>query len=345
MDFKLQYRTNIQFSIKLGKELEDVISDLQIAYGPDCPDRTTISRWFHFFRRGGSSVEDAPREGRPLNPVNSRTLDQITKILKENGKISLSILAGIIGEQKGYVANLIYTRLQHRRVQARWVPKILTTEQKSYRVYTSKQILADYKDSWNYLFENFLTVDETWVYYEPILTPSTAGEWQLPGQKVPQVGRIKKVPKKTMATVFWNCKGIVHIDFLKTGKSINSEYYVDLLEKVHQKIPKGKKTKVIFLDDNCPAHTAKITQAKIKEMKWTKLVHPPYSPDLAPSDYYLFRNMKKELLNTRFDNNNDLKCKIMAYFDSKSTDWFYHGIEMFKDQLDLVIKNKGGYID
>ena len=53
--------------------------------------------------------------------------------------------------------------------------------------------------------------------------------------------------------------------------------------------------KLIFLHDNAPCHRAKIVSETLKELKWEVLSHPPYSPDLAPSDYHLFRSMSHDL--------------------------------------------------
>jgi len=49
------------------------------------------------------------------------------------------------------------------------------------------------------------------------------------------------------------------------------------------------------LDDNDPAHQALATQKKLASLGFHCLDHPPYSPDLAPSDYHLFPGLKKRL--------------------------------------------------
>ena len=344
MDNREKYRVIIEFYVKNGKDLATTTTDLKNVYGNECPHSTTISRWWTFFRRGGEGTADGSRAGRPLNPVNPRLLKEITWELETDPKISLSALAANIGQPKGYISNIIYTRLDFLRVSAKWVPKILTEAQKQARIRNAKMILAEYRDRQSELIDNLLTVDETWVYYEPTLNQKTAGEWQHPGQRPPEIGRVKNNPKKTMATVFWNSTGVVHIDYLATGKSINSDYYINLLEQVRQKIPKGKKSKVIFLQDNCPAHKSKKTTEKLGQLRWNVLEHPPYSPDLAPSDFYLFRNMKKELLKTSFSDSVDVESKVNAYFDSKPAQWFSRGFEMFFEQLELVIRKKGEYI-
>ena len=63
----------------------------------------------------------------------------------------------------------------------------------------------------------------------------------------------------------------------------------------------GRVTKVVlFLRDNAPAHRALATQKKLAYPGFQCLDHPPYSPDLAPSDYHLFSGLKKQLNGRHF---------------------------------------------
>jgi transposase len=99
-----------------------------------------------------------------------------------------------------------------------------------------------------------------------------------------------------MAAVFWDSKGIIHLDFLTGQKTINAQYYSTLLnEKVMSAIRlkrRKRQDSVYFLQDNARPHTAALTMATLLKLKWDVLLHPPYSPDLAPSDYHLFGPMK-----------------------------------------------------
>ena len=52
-----------------------------------------------------------------------------------------------------------------------------------------------------------------------------------------------------------------------------------------------KDTKVIFQHDNARPHVGKIVKATLKALGWDVLLHLPYSPDIAPSYYHLFRLM------------------------------------------------------
>jgi transposase len=95
-----------------------------------------------------------------------------------------------------------------------------------------------------------------------------------------------------MDAVFWDSKGIIHLDFLTGQKTINAQYYSTLLkEKVKPAIGSKRRKRqdsVFFLQDNTRPHTAALTVATLLKLKWDVLPHPPYSPDLAPSDYHSF---------------------------------------------------------
>ena len=95
-----------------------------------------------------------------------------------------------------------------------------------------------------------------------------------------------------MATFFWDWQGVIHVDFLTEARKVNAAYYSDLLatdvkEKIRSKRKTGGK-RVAFFQDNANPHTAKTTMETLRKLKWNLLTHPPYSPDLASSDFYLF---------------------------------------------------------
>ncbi|MCP6710980.1 hypothetical protein NL489_26900, partial [Klebsiella pneumoniae] len=102
---------------------------------------------------------------------------------------------------------------------------------------------------------------------------------------------------------------IIFIDYLEKGKTITGTYYSLLLDRLktelQEKRPRLAHKKVLFHHDNAPAHTSAVVAAKLMEIGFQNVSHPPYSPDLAPSDYYLFPNMKKWLAGKRFYSNEE----------------------------------------
>ena len=96
-----------------------------------------------------------------------------------------------------------------------------------------------------------------------------------------------------MLFVWWNWKGVVFFELLPKNKTINSDVYRRQLNKlnaaVKEKWPELVNRKgVIFHHKNATPHTSLATRQKLLRLGWEVMLHPPYSPDLAPSDYFLF---------------------------------------------------------
>jgi len=112
----------------------------------------------------------------------------------------------------------------------------------------------------------------------------------------PKKFRVQKSAGKVLASIFRDQDGILLIDYFPKSQTINVEYYSSLLVQLKDILKvkhRGKVTKgVLFLHDNAPAHRALATQKKLAYLGFQCLDHPPYSPDLAPSDYHLFPELK-----------------------------------------------------
>ena len=79
-------------------------------------------------------------------------------------------------------------------------------------------------------------------------------------------------------------------------------------------------------------HKSRVAQAATRECKFEQLNHLPYSPDLAPSDSYLFRNLKSHLGGTRFRNDDELKAATEAWFEDQIDDFYFKGIDCLKEK-------------
>jgi histone-lysine N-methyltransferase SETMAR len=87
-----------------------------------------------------------------------------------------------------------------------------------------------------------------------------------------------------------------------------------------------------------------MTQQKIKELNLEILDHPPYSTDLAPSDYHLFMSLQNHLNNKKFERFEGVNDAIIAYFESKSRSFYKAGIEKLVTRWETVIASNGNYI-
>ncbi|KAJ7338369.1 hypothetical protein JRQ81_011528 [Phrynocephalus forsythii] len=109
--------------------------------------------------------------------------------------------------------------------------------------------------------------------------------------------KVQKSAGKLMLSFFWDSRRVMLTDYLSKSETLNSYYYCNLLEKLcdalkqkhHGMISKG----VCLLADNAPVHTAQASFVTTHRLGYELLQHPPYSPHLAPSDFFLFPEMKK----------------------------------------------------
>ena len=87
---------------------------------------------------------------------------------------------------------------------------------------------------------------------------------------------------------------------------------------------RGNVTKgVLFLHDNAPAHRALVTQKKLAYLGFQCLDHPPYSPDLAPSNYHLFPGLNKQLKVRHFSSDVEVIAIVEAWLDGQHSDFFF----------------------
>ena len=74
--------------------------------------------------------------------------------------------------------------------------------------------------------------------------------------------------------------------------------------------------------DNAPAHREIGTQKKLSYVGLQCFDHPPYSQDLAPSDYHLFPGMKKRLIGRHFSSNVEVIAAADTWLDGQTSDFF-----------------------
>ena len=154
---------------------------------------------------------------------------------------------------------------------------------------------------------------------------------------------------KVMDPVFGDAHGVLFIDYLAKGKAISCERYIGQLmrlkNEIGEKRPQIKKKKVLFHQDNALCHKSLTTLAKFDELSFKLLPHPPYSPDLAPSDYYLFAGLKKMLQGKRFYSYEEVITETNAYFEAKDKSFYKKGIEMLEKRWTDCVAFEGDYVD
>ncbi|UYV63544.1 SEC14L2 [Cordylochernes scorpioides] len=150
------------------------------------------------------------------------------------------------------------------------------------------------------LLKRVITGDETWIYGFHSETTQQASEWRFKNEPRPKKARMAPSQVKVMLMVFFDYQGIVHHEFQQQDSTITSDSYLGVLrrlrEAIKQKRPELWRSKSWILHhDNAPAHTTLTISKFLQDHSTSVFPQPPYSPDLAPCDFFLFENLKKKV--------------------------------------------------
>ena len=101
-----------------------------------------------------------------------------------------------------------------------------------------------------------------------------------------------------MLLAYFDSKGVIYTDYVPRGKTVNSQYIIESLGRF-LKIYKDKRSARAGQDwflhwDNAPVHSAAVVQQFLANQSIKTIAHPPYSPDLAPADFFLFPQGEKQ---------------------------------------------------
>ena len=101
---------------------------------------------------------------------------------------------------------------------------------------------------------------------------------------------------------------------------------------------------VVFHHDNASPHISLVTRQKLRELGREILMHPPYGPDLAPSDYHLFRSLKNSLNGVKLASKEVCENHLVQFFAQKSQKFSSVGIMILPDKWQKIIDQNGTYI-
>jgi len=102
---------------------------------------------------------------------------------------------------------------------------------------------------------------------------------------------------------------------------------------------------VLFLQDNARAHTAHRTRCTLQQLGWEVLPHPPYSSDLAPSDFHLFGPLKEFLGGQHFSTDDEVKQAVLGWFSRTDKAFNAEAFQALVKRLDKCINVAGEYVE
>jgi [histone H3]-lysine36 N-dimethyltransferase SETMAR len=339
-------RYYIFVSWKNGHDATKIHEELINAEGEHALSLSTVRRWIAKFKDGETQVNDKPRSGRPREAVTQEKIAKVKELVTNDLHITTQILEDEIGISHDRIVHILHNELNLHKVCAKWIPYKLLAEHKEKRVEISKQSLEVLKKGYN----NIITGDETWIYFFTVSSKESNKVWLEKGENRPQIVRTAQNSKKRMFCFFYTVDGVIARIVIEKGKTVNGELYrKKILPQVFSNFMKkgGRNTvrDVMLHHDNATPHKAAVVTEYLKEERVKLLSHPPYSPDLAPCDFYLFPKIKKELGGRRFNNIENLSRAIQAIVENIPKEEYYKSFDSWQNRLKKCIEVEGEYFE
>ncbi|UYV64164.1 hypothetical protein LAZ67_2006834 [Cordylochernes scorpioides] len=304
---KMDQRTCIKFCVKNEIKCADAFRMLTVAYGEATLDRSNVYRWYKIFSEGREDVNDE-RAGRPSTSTTEEKINEVEKMILANRRITVREVAEDLNISIGSCHSIFINDLGMRRVATKFVSKLLNCDQKQHRMNIANEMLDSVRDDPN-LLQRVITGDEAWVYGYDVETKAQSSQWKLPHEPRPKKARQVRSNVKVLLKVFFDCRGVVHNEFLPQGRTVNKEYYLQVCAKQSARNARicGRTKKWLLHHDNAPAHTSLLVRDFLAKNNTLMMPQPPYSPDLAPCDFFLFPKLKRPMKGQRYATLDEIK--------------------------------------
>ena len=240
---KVEYRVVIRYLYLKGKTGKEIHGEVADVYGSSAPSSAQVKFWVGEFKRGRTSLEDEARSGRPLDATDEEMCKKVRDLVYSDKQIQVEEVEQALGISHRSVSTILHDRLGMRKLTARWVPKSLSDEQMATRASVCSALLKRFRSKDDFLLR-LVTVDETWVHYYEPENKAKGRQWVGPGSPRPKKFKTQPSAGKVIATVFWDAKGVIMLDFLPKRNTITGVYYANLLDQLRTAIREKRRSKL-----------------------------------------------------------------------------------------------------
>ncbi|UYV76479.1 hypothetical protein LAZ67_14000549 [Cordylochernes scorpioides] len=288
-----------------------------------------VFEWHSRFKAGRISIEDDLRQGRPKIQRTDENVQKITDLIKENPRTTLLELEQDTGISKTTIGRIVTK---------------------------SKRLLQNSSQDSSLMSKNcvglqpIITGYETWVYgYDPE-TKHQSAEWRCQGELRPKKSRLLKSRNKVLLVAFLDKKGIFHHEYIPAGQTVIKDMYLGILRRLREAIRKKRPEKWtnggwILHHDNARPHTAHLMTSFLAKNGTQILLQPPYFPDIAPNDFFLFPKLEAVLKGRHFDTRDDIIEKSPLALKSIPKEAYKNCFDNWEKRWRWCVEARGDYFE
>jgi histone-lysine N-methyltransferase SETMAR len=188
MDQRKEQRVCIKFCANLGKSATETLEMIQQGFGDQSLSHAQVFQWHARFKADRTSVDDDERTGRPTSCTTPETVALIQELIRQDRRLTIRDIAEEVKVGYGTCQRVLTEELGMHRVAAKFVPRILTADQKQQRVNICTELRQLAFNDETFLCR-VITGDESWVYgYDPE-TKRQSSQWKSPTSPRPKKGQ------------------------------------------------------------------------------------------------------------------------------------------------------------
>ena len=227
-----------------------------------------------------------------------------------------------------------------RKICAKIVPRVLREDKKGRRCHDSRE-MVELINSYSAVLDALLTCDESWIYcYDPE-TKRQSSQWKHAGSPRPKKFSQSKSTHELLMIPFFDSTGMIYMHWVPTGQTVNKEYYVEFLRDF-KKLFLGKRPALFksgqshFHQDNAPVHNSILVTDYLTKMGIKTVPQPPYSPDLAPYDFWLFPKLKEKLRGCRYETIEEMNEAVTKVIHTLTQEDFYGALQKLLERYKCI---------
>ena len=340
---QFEQRANHRFMCRWGKSASETLSALQQVYGDTALKKSAVSDWFSRFKNGQETLEDDQRSGRPST---SRTEEMIEKVQQQ--LIQCDRRMAIV-EWNKKLGSLTHPLLPFCPTIWSWDVSPSLFRGSWPRIRWSLEIcLRKVRRTQRFSQRSSLVMSHgcSPTIRRRRCSQQSGTQSLLPD---PKNSRFVKSKEKAMLIAFFDIDGVVHHDFVPPGQTVNCQFYVQVLQRLRHAVRRKRREKWqrewFLYHDNAPSHASLVVQEFLAEKSIPFITQPPYSPDLVPSDFWLFSILKMGFKGTGFATMEGIKSNATAELQKIPKEAFRRCFQQWQDRWSKCVCAQGSYFE
>ena len=322
-----EQRINLKFLVQLGKTPSDALGMLHEVYGDETMSRSRVFEWHKRFEEGREDVEDDSRSGRPSTSSTADNVERVKQMVRGDRRLTVRMIAD----------ELQINRDSVWKICTKMVPKLVDDDQKERHMEVCQDILEHLQTEPD-LLQRVITGDESWIFKYDLETKRQSLQWKYPSSPRPKKARQSRSKIKLMLIAFFDVRGIVHMELLPQGQTVNQHIYKEILwhllcsvcEKRHEL---WQDNAWLLHQDNAPAHNALNIRQLLTERNVTCWIILP-------------THLLKEIIKgVRFPDMEAIKKAVTTELKRIQEESFQECMEAWQNRMRKCIRLEGDYFE